>query len=87
MSVKPVTLRNVPREVERAIQRRARQSGLSLNKTIIALLEEGVGTRRPKQQVVHHDLDHLAGTWGPKEAAEFDAALGEQRRIDQEVWE
>lgn len=85
--MKPVTLRNVPREVERAIHRRARQSGLSLNKAIIALLEERVGTPGPKQQVVHRDLDHLAGTWGPEEAAEFDAALREQRRVDQEVWE
>lgn len=36
---------------------------------------------------LHHDLDHLAGTWSDEEAAEFDAALAEQRKIDPELWE
>lgn len=34
---------------------------------------------------LHHDLDHLAGTWSDEEAAEFDAALAEQRKIDPEL--
>jgi hypothetical protein len=33
---------------------------------------------------LHHDLDHLAGTWSDEEAAEFDAALAEQRKIEPE---
>jgi hypothetical protein len=86
--MKPVTLRNVPPDVERAIRRRAREKGSSLNKAIITLLEERVGVRRRTGQgVVYHDLDNLAGTWSQKEAAEFDTALGEQRRIDEELWE
>lgn len=86
--MKPVTLRNVPPDVERAVRRRARDKGLSLNKAIITLLEERVGIRkRPRKGVMHHDLDHLAGTWSRKEATEFDTALGEQRRIDEELWE
>jgi hypothetical protein len=32
-------------------------------------------------------LNHLAGTWTDEEAAEFDAALAEQRRIEPELWE
>jgi hypothetical protein len=35
---------------------------------------------------LHHDLDHLAGTWSDEEAAAFDAALLEQRRVDPELW-
>ena len=34
---------------------------------------------------LHHDLDHLAGTWSDEEAAEFDAALAEQRKIEPEL--
>lgn len=34
---------------------------------------------------LHGDLDHLAGTWTDEEAAEFDAALAEQRKIDPEL--
>lgn len=86
--MKPVTLRNVPPDVERAIRRRARERSLSLNKAIITLLEEDTGTRkRPKRAVVYHDLDHLAGTWNTQEASEFASALREQRRIDEELWE
>ena len=35
---------------------------------------------------LHHDLDHLAVTWTDEEAAAFDAALAEQRRVDPELW-
>ena len=43
----------------------------------------------PQLQAIieHHDLDHLAGTWSPEEAREFEAALTEQRQIDPELWE
>jgi hypothetical protein len=57
-------------------------TGLSLNRTVIRILEEALGQRRE----LHHDLDHLAGTWSAEEAAAFDAALTEQRRIDPELW-
>lgn len=86
--MKPVTLRNVPPDVERAIRRRAREKGLSLNKAIITLLEGDAGRRKsPKRPIVYHDLDQLAGTWSAREASEFDAALDEQRHIDEELWE
>ncbi len=85
--MKPLTLRNVPPDVERAIRRRARERGLSLNKAIITLLEGDEGTHARRKGVVYHDLDYLAGTWSAKDAAEFDAALEEQRRIDEELWE
>lgn len=34
---------------------------------------------------LHDDLDHLAGNWTDEEAAEFDAALAEQRKIEPEL--
>lgn len=82
-----ITLRNIPREIQEAIQRRAREEGLSFNKTVLRMLEEALGLRRGKSGGLHHDLDHLAGTWSQAEAAEFDATLAEQRRIDPELWE
>jgi hypothetical protein len=36
------------------------------------------------RKILHHDLDHLAGTW--KEDPEFDEALRLQRQIDPELW-
>ena len=80
-----ITLRNIPRELQEAIKRRARREGLSLNKTVQRMLEEVVGLK-PSSSMQHHDLDHLAGTWSDEEADAFDAALAEQRRIDPELW-
>ncbi len=77
-----ITLRNIPREIQEAIQHRSRDEGLSFNKTVLRMLEEALGLRRGTSRALHHDLDHLAGTWSQEEADEFDAALAEQRRID-----
>lgn len=51
-------------------------------------LKPGEGYRALKRaRELHYDLDHLAGTWSEEEAAAFDTALAEQRRIDPELWE
>lgn len=82
-----ITLRNIPPKVQEAIRRRAGADGLSLNKAVIRMLEEAAGQRTTARRELHHDLDHLAGTWSDEEAAAFDAALIEQRRVDPELWE
>src|SRR5258708_16887416 len=46
------------------------------------VFEKALATTGPD---LHDDLDHLAGTWSDKEAAAFEAALVEQRRIDPEL--
>ena len=86
--MKALTLRNLPPELAKRIEREAAESGLSLNRTVIRLLEKGAGMERGKQEAtIYHDLDHLAGLWSEQEATEFDRALAEQRRIDPELWE
>jgi hypothetical protein len=79
-----ITLRNIPPKLQEVIQRRAETAGLSLSMAVIQMLEEAAG-QLPTPQL-HHDLDRLAGTWSDEEAAAFDAALVEQRRVDPELW-
>jgi len=79
-----ITLRNIPPQLQEVIQRRAETAGLSFSKTVIRMLEEAAEQR--SIPVLHHDLDHLAGTWTAEEAAVFDAALAAQRRVDPEIW-
>ena len=84
--MKAVTLRNLPPEIQRVVQKLARQKG-SINQAVISLLEERVGVRkRPKVPRLFHDLDELAGSWKKKEAADFEKSLSLQRKIDREVW-
>jgi hypothetical protein len=81
-----ITLRNIPPKLREVIQKRAEADGLSLNKTILRMLEEATG-QRPTGRKLHHDLDHLAGTWSEEEAAAFDTALIEQRGLDPKLWQ
>ena len=85
--MKAITLRGVPPEVARMIQRKSHETGESLNKVVIELLEAGAGVRRRRgRKVVHHDLDDLAGAWSREEAAAFDRSLKDQREIDADLW-
>ena len=85
--MKAVTLRQIPRDLARAIERRARAARTSVNRTVIGLLEEATGlatkTGAPPR---HHDLDALAGSWTDDETAGFDRALRAQRDIDPDGW-
>ena len=85
--MKAITLRNLPPEVAKTIQQRAKQKKTSANKAVISLLEESLGKKPQKKETVrYHDLDHLAGSWTKEEAEEFDKLIAEQRTIDPELW-
>ncbi len=85
--MKAVTLRNLPPELVRIIRRKASENRSSINRTVIALLEEAAGIW-PKRAVrpLYHDLDALAGAWTKEAAAAFEKALLRQRGIDPEIW-
>lgn len=82
----PITVRNLPPAVAKAVKEKARNEKLSLNKAVVRLLEEATGTGTMTRRVVHHDLDRFFGTWTREEADAFDEALAEQRQIDPEMW-
>jgi len=80
--MKAVTIRNIPPEVARGISRKAETERTSLNKAVVALLEERLGTGgRKRSKTRHSELDFLAGSWTRDEAGTFDKALAEQRGI------
>ncbi len=64
------TVSKVPAQIDSQLRRRAREEGKSLNQITLDALRRGSGL---KEEIVHHDLDGLAGTW--KEDAAFDAAI------------
>ena len=81
-----ITVRNLPPAVAKAVREKARKERLSLNRAIVKLLEVATGVAEPGKPVVHHDLDHLAGTWSEAEYQEFMEAVREHRTIDPEMW-
>jgi hypothetical protein len=81
-----ITVRNLPPRVAKAVKAKARKEKLSLNKAVVRLLEEATGDGGRDEEVLHHDLDFLIGTWTEAEYDEFMESLHEQRRVDPEMW-
>lgn len=83
MSIGAITVRNLPPAVARAVRERARSRRISLNKAVVSLLEEATGAGA---SALHHDLDHLAGTWSEAEYRRIVESSKEQRTTDPEMW-
>jgi len=80
--MKTITVRNIPHELDEALQRERARRGLSLNQTVIDLLKQrlGVGVARS------NGLARLAGTWTDEEFERFSEAIAPFERVDEELW-
>lgn len=76
------TIRGIPPEIDKALRRRARESGKSLNQTAIDVLREGAGVGSTPRK--RRDLSDLVASWKPDK--ELEDALADQDRIDEELW-
>mgnify|MGYP001614228294 CR=1 FL=1 len=65
-----------------SLRRKARQVARSLNAVALEALTTGAGLAG--KPVIHHDLDHLAGTW--LEDVAFDKAIRAHDTIDPDIW-
>ena len=67
------TLRNIPRELDREIRRKAKAEGKSLNQVAVDLLREslGVGPGAGKRR----DLSDIAGSMTPQDARSIEEAV------------
>lgn len=81
--MKHLTVRNLPQEVARALEDVKRRRGLSLNQTVIELLGQGLGVSELRPS---NGLARLAGTWSKADLVEFEAAIADTERIDDEMW-
>ena len=86
--MKQLTIRGIPDEVEKVIEREAKRKRKSKNKIVVSLLEQATGVKPGKSNRVelYHDLDHLSGLWSTKEAEMFEKHLAKQRKIDEDLW-
>jgi len=76
------TIRKVPRSLDEALRRAARERGTSLNDAAIAALARGTGIAGALTR--QRDLADIAGTWRKDPA--FDSALAAQDTVDEEMW-
>ena len=77
------TLRNIPKKVDQALRKRAKEQGRSLNDVAVEALAIATGATAAAP-VKHCDLSEFAGKW--QDDPEFDRIMAEQDRIDPEMW-
>jgi hypothetical protein len=76
------TLRNVPKNVDKALREQAQRAGKSLNEVALDALARGAGVE--PEPVPRRDLSDIAGSW--IRDAQVERALEEQRTIDPDLW-
>jgi plasmid stability protein len=77
---KQLTIRNVPDEVGKRLQRLSRDRGQSVNTVVLEILSESVGVEARRARLERY------ATWSNEDAASFDAALASQRVVDADLW-
>jgi plasmid stability protein len=81
-----MTIRGLDDLTIRALKEKAKQEGMSVNSTLVKLLQEELGLKKKKRTVVYNDLDYLAGTWSDKDFKEFKKKIEEFEKIDETTW-
>ena len=76
------TLRNVPKQIDAEVRRRAHQERKSMNRALLDALARGVGLDGKARR--QRDLSDIAGTW--KKDPLFDRAIAEQDKVDEALW-
>ena len=76
------TVRGISPALDKAIRRRAREKGKSLNQVALEALADGLGFS--EEEVVRRDLSGIVGTW--KAEAAVESALAAQDEVDEALW-
>ena len=75
-----LTIRNVPDEVGKRLDRLSRDRGRSLNSVLLDILTKSVGVDARRARLERY------ATWTEEEASSFDDALASQRVVDADLW-
>lgn len=82
-TTKQYTIRNIPPNIDRALRKRMKDEGKSLNEVVIEALASGsLQTLRPAR-----DLSYLIGSLTSKEAKALEEEIKAQKTIDADLWQ
>lgn len=81
------SLRGIDEDIALRLKSEAKRREISVNALILELIREGLGIRRRQPgEMIHRDLDALAGTWGAEDTAAFLAAISDFESVDEGIW-
>lgn len=75
-----LTIRNLSDEVVHRLKQLSTEGGLSMNATVVTILERAVDMRARRASLERYV------TWTDDDLEEFDTAIADQRVIDAELW-
>ena len=81
-----ITIHGLEDPLDSLIREKARQQGISLNKTIKQLLAESLGISQDIKKS-QHDFADLSGVWSSEELKEFTHTAQEFSITDPKDWE
>lgn len=86
MSLHNFNLRSIEPEIMILLKREAKKKNLSVNALIRNYIESCLGINQEEIKTIHHDLDHLAGSWSSADAKIFEKNTKYFEQIDEELW-
>jgi hypothetical protein len=84
--MKSITIHGIDDSLAELIKSRTRSEGLSINKTVIKLLEESLGVKPRIKGTNRSDFEEFCGIWSDSELAEFEKNTEDLRNINHEDW-
>ena len=78
--MKTMTIRNISGELAAALEAEKRRRGLSLNRTVLSLMQETLGLSNDSGR--GNGLRRLAGSWSEDEFRRFEEAVASFEEIE-----
>ena len=85
--MKTLSLRIADDDLARRLEVESHRRKVSINGLVVEAIRGYFGLAVPGAIGVHHDLDHLAGTWSERDEREFAEATRRFSTVDREMWE
>jgi hypothetical protein len=84
VNARHLTVRRLPVDIAKALERERRRTRKSLNQTAIDALARALGVARGAPPP--NGLEVFAGTWSKAELARFEKATAIFEHVDEELW-
>ena len=85
--MKSITIHNIEPKLAGIIEKKARQTGVSLNKMIKTLLAQAVGLKSTPEDYRKKEFEDLFGSWNEAEEERFLKNVSDLSRVDPKDWE
>ncbi len=80
-----ITLRGIDPDIEKKIRKKALESGKSLNRVVLDLLQKNTAPKK-KQLPKAHTLKRLAGGWKEEDGSQIMKSIKIFEQIDGDMW-